>query len=471
MLARRPGKLLVGTITPGAGLLLNKVQKARLAGLTPSGALGLQTRKQAAGTLTPSGLLLVQPRHTAGGSSAPAAAVQTQTRKAPGGGVTPTGVERPQVQKALAGGPTPGPGALQTRPAHVAQGTVLPGGAAQMQTRHAATGGATPSGIETAQSRKVLAAGNTPLGALQSRASHGLSATVAPAASLALRVWKALTGVVLPVGSLTFPRPAVVVVRVSKYAAQIALALRLLAQKGFQAILRHYPDAAPARNRLTGVVSADQHTDYPITMAVFPSKPRGDATRDGTQDSKREVLAAGSGLPVEPKPGDLILGVEGRNWKISGSNPLDPDDVSPILFRAFLEGSAGSVVRTTEPASTYAGAVALALRLLAKKGRTATLRHFPDGAPTIDRLTGALSAPQSIEYEVTLCVFTQTDAAQDGTQISRRKLLIAGSTCPVPPKPGDLVLDIDGHNWKVEGATPLGPDNRAPILYTGFVVK
>jgi hypothetical protein len=240
------------------------------------------------------------------------------------------------------------------------------------------------------------------------------------------------------------------------YDPQRALALRLLTAKGFAGTLRRVPDTAPTRNRLTDQLTDPGHTDYPIIAAVFPG------TGDGVT-SGRQVLIAGLDLDVTPGPGDWVLGVEGRNWRVVDTRTLNPDDAGPILHRCTLEGSAGEPILASV---TYAPQTALALRLVQAKGLSVTLRHYPDAAPVrTTRLTDQVTDPLYTDYSIKGVVLPGAEAG-DSPQESRRRLLVAGASCPVNIKYGDEVFGIGNDTWKVARSKPLGPDNRRPVLFS-----
>jgi hypothetical protein len=163
--------------------------------------------------------------------------------------------------------------------------------------------------------------------------------SVSPAA--AIRVWQ----VILPrvIGGATIPplTPFDLLTMITAYTAQAQAVLTILKARGFKATLRHYPPKSIATNRLTGTTAPAAFTDYPVTLAVLPYKSlRGssDSNDKGTSDtqSRRSLIIAGQGLPVNPAYGDEMFTIEGYMWKVEGSTPLGPDNGPPLVHKTIV---------------------------------------------------------------------------------------------------------------------------------------
>lgn len=149
-----------------------------------------------------------------------------------------------------------------------------------------------------------------------------------------------------------------------------------------------------------------------------------------------------------------------------------------IPFPSFgATGTAGQPIAETPVSTHYASQIAMALRLIAAKGTTATLRHYPDNGPAIqDRVRGVVSDDGHVDYLITVVILPMpvqlrgAGGRGDLRLEKKRKLLIAGASCPVTPSEGDRMLDLEGVTWTfTQPAEPLGPDGVKPILFTAVI--
>jgi len=123
---------------------------------------------------------------------------------------------------------------------------------------------------------------------------------------------------------------------------------------------------------------------------------------------------------------------------------------------------------------SYTQQIASAQRLLAAKGATYTLRHYPPTGPTSqDRIRGVVSATGAVDFSVT-CVLVpipmpRTAIAKSDAGLvlgTRRTVYVSGASCPVFPHKDDQLLGPEGRNWTIESVSSLAPDGGAPILHT-----
>ena len=116
---------------------------------------------------------------------------------------------------------------------------------------------------------------------------------------------------------------------------------------------------------------------------------------------------------------------------------------------------------------TYDSQIALALRLIAAKGKPLTLKH---GVAVQNRLTNQVTGTGQTSYTVKGVVLPD-ETKGETPQHSRRKVLVAGASCPVDPIPGDTLGLVEGRTWKVTNAKALRPDDGPTILLTIFIER
>jgi hypothetical protein len=76
-------------------------------------------------------------------------------------------------------------------------------------------------------------------------------------------------------------------------------------------------------------ISVDSYTSYPL-KALWETSGRVSFGVGLAIDSTRKVTIAAQGLPVEPKPGDLLT-MDSIDWQVLASDPVYSHDV-PIIF-------------------------------------------------------------------------------------------------------------------------------------------
>lgn len=127
----------------------------------------------------------------------------------------------------------------------------------------------------------------------------------------------------------------------------------------------------------------------------------------------------------------------------------------------------------------YTSAIALAQRLIAKKGGPVTLRTFTPGADSGQEWKPAESVPvdQPNVRAVFLPQNLQTQRPQqyaDGTQVhvGDMQVYVAAADLAEPPSLGSEVIRADGEVWTVKACEPLAPgDVTEVIIYTLWVTQ
>lgn len=126
----------------------------------------------------------------------------------------------------------------------------------------------------------------------------------------------------------------------------------------------------------------------------------------------------------------------------------------------------------------YASAIALAQRLIAKKGGPVTLRTFPAGADTGQEWKPAEPVPvdQTDVRAVFLPINLKMAPEQyaDGTQVrvGDQQVYVAAAGLTTAPTLGSQLIRGDGSLWTVKACEPLAPGDVAEvIMYTLWVTQ
>ena len=122
----------------------------------------------------------------------------------------------------------------------------------------------------------------------------------------------------------------------------------------------------------------------------------------------------------------------------------------------------------------YSGLAGTAQRLIADKGASVTLRR---GTASVDPVTGdATTAATTYTMDVVQFPFrggankypeTWVQEARKGRM---SKFLASANSVDVVPTTGDIVVDVNGVEWRLLGTEDLSPDGTK-IIYTLFGSK
>lgn len=131
----------------------------------------------------------------------------------------------------------------------------------------------------------------------------------------------------------------------SKYAPQIATALRLIEAKGASLTLTRNPEAVDTGasenpwdadfTDQTGAGANDEALTYTIKAVILPERGGRDLGFEegaAVETSARKLLVAASGLAITPRPGDKIA-IGGDDFHVIGVSTLDPDGAGAIYHR------------------------------------------------------------------------------------------------------------------------------------------
>lgn len=153
------------------------------------------------------------------------------------------------------------------------------------------------------------------------------------------------------------------------YTNSAASANRLLNKYGASATLRHYSalesnyfwsfdmttptfdhdgqytfDQTKAFDPITGEVFDTTFTDYTITLAQFGLSFYKETERyklDETEVERLKKFLIAPNAPVAPKFGDTII-FAGSKWEITFLDPISPDGVTAVLYKAYVKKLGGA---------------------------------------------------------------------------------------------------------------------------------